>query len=498
MITADVALARKFTENPRLRSAARRLITRDDPQKFAEMYLPHHLRGPETGDEITFSQFHVDLFEHAKKWRTPLTRPAEARDCYIAPRGAGKSTLCFLLLPMWAAAHGYVKFIAAFADSASQAELHLQTFKRELETNERLQADFPDLCAPARRPRGATVSDSRGMLVSRSGFVFGARGIDAASLGMKVGSRRPDLLLLDDIEPDEANYSAYQKTKRLSSVLDAVFPLSLHARVVMVGTVTMHGSIVHDLVRTVTDKEPPEWPAAENIQTHYYKAIVTREDGSEASLWPEKWSLEYLQSIRHTRSFAKNMMNLPVAADGGYWTEADFRYDPPPAVTRRILSIDPAVTTKTTSDYTGIAVVGYDPTAQRCVVELAAAVKLTPAALRQHILAILERDERIKAVLIEVDQGGDAWKEILSPLPVQIVNVKQHEPKNVRAARALDWYQAGWVAHSQKIPAFEDQAVAFPNVANDDVVDAVVTGLMFFLKDQKRSPVRAGTSLSYV
>lgn len=179
----------------------RRAVSRVDPLAFALIYLPHHLRGEETGGQITLSEFHLDLIEQAKRWIVPDELPAQHRDAYVAPRASGKSTLLFLCLPLWAAAHGWRRFIAAFADSAAQAEMHLASFKHELDTNKLLRHDFPDLCAPARRPRGAVAADRAGMLVTKAGFTFAARGVDSASLGMKVGERRPDLLILDDIEP---------------------------------------------------------------------------------------------------------------------------------------------------------------------------------------------------------------------------------------------------------------------------------------------------------
>lgn len=479
----------------------RRAVTRADPLMFALVYLSHHLRDDSTGNRVTFSEFHLDLFEQAKQWMRTSSKPMQDRDCYVAPRGAGKSTLCFLLLPMWSAAHGHIKFIAAFADSASQAELHLQSFKRELDDNPLLRADFPELCSPAKRPKGQSVSDSRGMMVCQSGFVFGARGMDGSSLGMKVGNRRPDLLLLDDVEPDESNYSAYQKGQRLSTLQDAILPLSLYARVVLVGTVVMHGSIVHDLVRTVTEAVPPEtWPAEENFRTHYFAAIVTDpETGKERSLWPGKWSLEFLQSIRHTRSFKKNYMNLPVPTDGAYWSEEDFRYGSPEDPTRWILSIDPATTSKTASDYTGIGLVGFDRTSAQCVVSGAWAVKLTPAALRARVLSLLELNPSVKAVLIETNQGGDTWAEILSPMPpgVKLLTVHQSEPKHVRAARVLDYYQSGWVFHARPIQALEEQLCSFPSALSDDLVDAVGSGIHFFLQNRKK-PLRREEVSSYV
>lgn len=479
-------------------SEGRRVLTRLDPLAFGLVYLLHHLKGPETGGRVSMSPFHLAMYETAKAWLREPQEPAEQREAFIAPRGGGKSTLAFLALPLWAAAHGHLGFVAAFADSATQSELHLQTFKRELDTNELLRLDYPELCAPAKRPGGVTVSDNRGMLFAASGFVFAARGIDSSSLGLKVGEKRPDLLLFDDVEPDESNYSPYQKAKRLATIQDAAFPLNVYARVLMVGTTTMHGSIMHDVTRAATDPaNAPEWVQEEGIRTHYFPALTTDDNGDERSLWPEKWSLDYLQSIRHTRSFAKNMQNQPVSPDGGYWTRDDFRYDPPPAVTRRILSVDPAVTAKNRSDYTGLAVVGYDPTAGRCVIEYAAQVRLGPKELRARILHLLEQHPAVRAVVIETNQGGDTWAEVLSPLPVQLLPVHQTEAKEVRAARVLDHYQAGLVAHDGPVPAFEEQAIAFPNVAHDDVVDAVCSGVHFFLKNRKR--IRATASaVAYV
>lgn len=484
--------------DPRLLATAdgRKAITRINPLLFALIYLPHHLRGRETGDVISFSQFQLDLYAEAKSWLAPIGMPREGRSAWLAPREAGKSTTGFLCLPMWAAAHRHISFIAAFAHKGEQAELHLQTFKRELDENVKLRYDYPELCSPARRPRSVQVADNRAMLYAHSGFVFAARGMDSASLGLKVGQRRPELLLLDDIEKDESSYSLYQKEQRLRTLQDAILPLNSYARVLMLGTTTMFGAIMHDVVLQVTDPPNcPEWVGEEKIVAHHYPAIVTLDDGTEVSLWPERWPLAFLQEIRHTRAYAKNFANQPVSAEGDYWSPEDFRYDTPEGITRRILSIDPAVTSRATSDYTGLAVIGYSPSEQRCVLELARQVKMTPGNLRGEMLRILSDDPRIKAVYIETNQGGDAWGEILSPLPpgVKIITLHNSEAKTLRASRALEFYQAGRVVHAGRQAAFEDQAVAFPNVANDDVVDAVCSGVLFFLRVLKKPRVQPGS-----
>lgn len=467
----------------------RRILTRLSPLAFAWCYLPHHLRGKETGNAITFSEFHLDVIELAKQWIREDTEPMESRDAFVAPRGVGKSTWLFLILPLWAAAHGHRRFAAAFADSGSQAEMHLQSFKHELETNALLRQDYPDLCSPLRRPAGVTAADNRAMYLAKSGFIFSAKGIDSSSLGMKVGELRPDLLILDDVEPDESNYSAYQKDQRLKTILAAILPLNVYARVIITGTVSMPGSIIHDLVKHARGEEPPEWVAEERIRTHWYPAILTDpETGEERSLWPAKWSMTYMAKVRHTRAFRSQMMNDPQAYDGDYWVDTDFIYEDIP-VTHQILSIDPAVTSKKKSDFTALAVIGFNRPLGKCVVRDAWALKIRPGKLlRQRVLLILDLYPEISGIVIETNQGGDTWLAILHDMPCAVKTVSQSEAKEVRAGSLLVKYQRGKVVHAKKLPALESQMVAFPKGANDDLCDAVGTGVTVFLKDDRRNP----------
>jgi phage terminase large subunit-like protein len=461
--------SRGLIESP----AYRRAITQNDPLLFGLIYLAKHLKGPETGDQITLSRFHLEITEHARQWIAPVTRPASDRDIWVAPRGVGKSTWWFLIIPMWAAAHGHRRFVAAFADTATQAESHLRTFRKELQRNKLINRDFPTLCA--------TVVDTQSVLECESGFVFIAKGIDSTALGMKVEERRPDLLLCDDIEPDEANYSADQKKKRLSTVLDAILPLNIFARVVIVGTVTMAGSVIHDAVRTITQpgEEPEKWLTDENFRVHYYPALATDEESGESvSLWPGKWSVEFLLSIQHTRSFLKNYMNDPMGADGSYWGPEDFTYGSLPVFTHQLLSIDPAVTDKSKSDFTGFAVVAAHRASRTAMVRYAKAVRLAPGEpLRRFALSVLAEYPECSGILVETNQGGDMWKTVFHDMPIKVVFVHQSVPKDVRAARALHRYQRGRVLHEQRLPDAEAQMVGFPNAPHDDLVDAIGTGI---------------------
>lgn len=409
------------------------------------------------------------------------------------------STMLHLLLPLWAAAHKHIKFIAAFSDSGPQAEIHLSTFKRELDTNQLLRNDFPELCTPRKRQVGTTEADRQKQFVSQSGFTFIARGIDAAVLGMKVGERRPDLLLLDDIEGDESSYSAYQCAKRLTTLQDAILPLNEFARVILTGTVTRVGSIVHDLVRTVTrpDEERAPWVAEQNFKVHYFPPIVTDEQGNERSTWPQKWSLGYLQSIRHTRSYKKNFLNDPMGQDGDYWNDEDFTYEYLEGCSRTLLSIDPFVKKSNKSDPCGLAVISYLPkrllnpnrprsapplyAPSRCMVEYANDCNKTGKELRAVILSLIDRFPHIGAVFVEDNQGKDLWVDILEPLPVKLICEGNSVPKPVRAGSLHTLYQANRVTHADRFSKAEEQMVSFPGT-HDDIVDAIGNGVFRFIK----------------
>lgn len=469
---------------------------------FALLYLRKHIR---IDGEVTLSEAHLSWCALAQTWTegTPQT-PGLDRDAFLAPRGLGKSTWWFLILVMWAAAHEHVGFVAAFADTGPQAEAHLATFKKELDHNALLRFDFPGLVAPMVRPAsGAAVADNRGMYQARSGFVFAARGVDSGNLGMKVGERRPDIIICDDLEPGESNYSAYQAEKRLGTLVDDILPLNVYARVVLVGTTTMSGSITdqlreaHELLERGDELgDALAWVRDQHFRLHLTSGLLTNDDGTRRSLWPEKWPVAWQEEREHTREYKKNYALSPLGADGGFWTIDDVErgeLSDIGAVTHVLISVDPAVTTKGKSDYTGIAVVAYSRTSNRCVVLDVQQVKLVGEALREKVLSLLDRWDA-GLVLVETNQGGDLWPIVFHHMPVKVKTVHQSVSKEDRAADALAHYQRHRVLHLAGAPLsdFEAQLVAFPKAAHDDMVDAVTSAVRFFLSRGRTKRVTPG------
>lgn len=478
----DYVLQRVPDERMLADPEGRRTLTRLDPLLFAILYCGDLLR--DNDGTITLADLHLALSRHGRRWlRRP--GPRQERHAFVAPRESGKSSWIFKVLPIWAAAHGHLQFIAAFSSSGTQAEKHLIGFRNQLDANTLLQRDFPNLCLPARRRGGATVSDSRLMLHTRSGFSFTAAGLDSGILGLVDPlNRRPDGIVLDDVEPDEANYSPHQMGKRLSTLTDTVLPMNERAHVALVGTVVMSGSIVHQLVKTVTstDDETPEWIDSERFRVHYFAPLVPTPDGGERSIWPDKWPVEYLQSIRHTVSYRKNYENRPRPVDGTWWREEDIHVQPGLTRLRTKLTIDPAVTSKDSSDYTGFAVVSQTPATEahergQCLVHFATGRKIPHGEpMRAYVLGLLESYPYVSEIVIETNQGGDLHEVALHDMPVSIRTTHTSAPKEVRFANLLQACQVSETVFERSLPEFEDQVLAFPKVINDDVIDAVTIG----------------------
>lgn len=463
----------------------RRIYTRTNPLLFALLYRLEGLSDVE--GNVTFADLHLDLAEQAKQWIVPNKRLKGARDIYVAPRECGKSTWLFNILMLWAAAHGHVKLVAAFSHGVKMAQKHFTNFKTQVETNKLLRYDFPELCTPLKGRRGFSVADTNEMYRAKSGFTMAAFGIDNVAVGLNINDQRPDVILLDDVEPDEGNYSAYQATQRLATIRTAILPMNNRARVIMVGTVLMPGSLIHQAVKAAKGIETAEWIKEENFRVHHYKPIITRDDGTERSCWPGKWSMEELNAYRFTRDFRMTFDNDPMAYEDGLFDEQDFTYGEIATATRFLVSIDPAVTDGKKSDYTGIAVISHSKVENRCVVHLAEQVKLHGEALRAHVYDIvINKFPQVKAILVETNQGGLTWESVFHHLPPGVTLVAKHNTvkKEVRAANLLAEYQARprpRVIHAVKLTKAEEQLVAFPRAENDDIVDAIGNGVHMFL-----------------
>ena len=423
--------------------------------------------------------------------------PAGPVEANICPRGMGKSTWLIDILVMWVACHKHQDFIALFADTPTQAEQHLTNFRESTKTNELLMLDYPRVCGDGTAHKSRFLpeikeADRANFFRSNSGFTFTARGIETGVLGLKVGDSRPSLLICDDIIKNSGSVKVTRD--RLDTFLKKILPLRrAGGRVVITGTSFTPGDMIHQLKRAAEKpSEAADWVKGINAKAYYYPPTIVRSDGSKRSCWASRWSLEYLEiAKKEDPSFPAAFLNEPIPENGSYWQKEHFIYQRlnTPG-NHRILSIDPALTNGSKSDYTALGVVKYSNAQDMFEVMEVQQVKLQGEELRDRILSLVHKHE-ITEIMIETNSVGSTWQAtggILHDVPgvrINPIRYGPNEPKTFRAEWALIDYQKKKVVHSEEIYDLELQMLAFPATAHDDMTDSVTTVIYQVRKSQK-------------
>jgi phage terminase large subunit-like protein len=472
------------------RKSYRHTICKYNPLLFSLLYFPHRMmtRDPDGAKRVHLNDLNTDGARRAVAWSRTDIGLGEIRQATVAPRGGAKSTT-MMNNAAWAMAFGHLNFIALFGATAKAiSTTHFTNIKKEFAENELLRYDFPNLTTPSRKP---TAFEYR----ASSGRIMVAKGLDESNLGLNIDNMRPDGLFIDDPEKDEGNHSLRYKEKRLATFRQAVLGMNLRAVVQWMGTTTAYNCLAHDLVRDAVDESTADWVRELKMKTFYYPAIMTNPDGSQRSLWPSMWPLEYLLEHRGERDFELNLMNRPLSGKGTMWRQEHIKYGIPAGwdISRRIIRIDPAVTSKTTSDFTGICVAGYASNVRRVAIEDAHAIRVSPEGLKRNVEMALQRWPGIREIQVEGNQGGEYVARALAGLPRHIrVSLprsssgksKHTAGKDVRFGVAFGHYEKGLVRHAGQFRVVEDQMFSFPDPSvHDDGADAVVGAVNELLYD---------------
>ena len=197
-------------------------------QLFCESYFPETY-------SLAWSPDHLKVIE---KIETAVLRGGLF--ALALPRGSGKTTITESAA-LWSMLYGHREFVVLIGATESAALELLDSLKTELEVNERLAEDFPEVCYPvaqlegiANRCAGQLYKGERTRItwtsneivlptVERSrasGIIVRVAGITGRIRGMKFKrsdgrSVRPSLVIIDDPQTSESAGSLEQTRKRV-------------------------------------------------------------------------------------------------------------------------------------------------------------------------------------------------------------------------------------------------------------------------------------------
>lgn len=345
-------------DTPEIRAAVYGKITADEEQLRRQ--APHHpgAWGFYYMPELHYAdpgEVHLQLYRDMRGLLNgrPLRddRPGPAKvyrsAAYALPRQHGKSTTMVLDLPLYVALEwrrlGHFQrapYILIVSDTVEQAEARLSDIREQLERNQRLIRDYG---RQVPRPNERRVWRARHLELP-DGTIIRAVGSRSKVRGLVRGGRRPSLILVDDLENDEAVSTTAQRKKLRNWFLRALLPTGKPRELltIVVGTI-LHGHAL--LSRLLSAEEHAGW-----LKRRF--AARWRDDGrpdAEGShiLWPEYWTAEDLDERRDEMgsvAFAHEYLNVPLGDADAFireeWIDAaiakgggrPFYYEAPPRV----------------------------------------------------------------------------------------------------------------------------------------------------------------------
>ncbi len=348
---------------PKPKNSKRRKAAKLDFQLFCQSYFPNVF-------VLKWSNDHLKVI---KKIESAVLQGGLF--AVAMPRGSGKSSFAEVAC-IWALFYGHRKFVMLVASDAKAAQNMLDNIKAEMEMNELLAADFPEVCYPIAKLDGilnrcpgqhsegnrtniSWTSDEiilptvKGSVAS--GGLIRVAGITGRIRGAKHNradgeSVRPDLFIADDPQTEESARSLSQCKSRLETLNGAVLGLAGPGRKIagiMPCTVIRKGDLADEIL---DQSKCPEWQGErtklvyqfpENVKlwdryaelraeslrmgrglakaTEFYQSNRIEMDAGSLVAWEQRFNPDELSAIQHA-------MNLKYRDETSF--AAEYQNDP--------------------------------------------------------------------------------------------------------------------------------------------------------------------------
>lgn len=495
-----------------------------DTGRFGKQYLPHYFSAKSP-------QFHKQLNE---LWKTRVQKCKDSqkslykkgkRLAIAAPRGHAKSTVISLQNTLHAALYEYKKYILLISDTESQAVFFLDSIKSELENNEAIIRDFG-------RQKGKTWKSTS--IILENGCRIDAIGSGQKLRGRRNMERRPDLIIMDDIENDEDIRSFEQRRKLSSWFFSAVSKAGdFYTDIVFIGTVLHKDSLLANLLKNpaymsrrykAVEKFSPSplWEKWEEIYCNleddgreekarrFYTKNKREMTESTRVLWKEKLpyiDLMLMKLSEGEAAFNMEMQNTPIDRATALFPQEWTSYYNPDTVdfsqsdTEFYGYCDPSLGKSLSSDYSAVIVIAYNRKNGIFYVEQADIKRRHPDCILSDILECalrIERDYGKKFISFGAETSQFQWflKEQLAKesarrkIYLPICEVRSSSDKTMRIQALQPYIKNGYIKFKNCQLLLLNQLWDFPYGAYDDGPDALEGAVSLIEKTNRGSRVK--------
>ncbi len=329
------------------RADAARLSSAGGWRDWLRANFPNYVRAD-------FAQRHVDLWD----WVWSIQKGSRPRPFVgLWPRGGGKSTSAELATTALGLRQmrSYALYVC---ETQEQADKHVATIASQLEAIgvERAVNKY-----------GSSRGWRRNRLWTATGFVVDALGLDTASRGLKVDDKRPDLIVLDDI--DGLHDTKDATDKKQETLTQTVLPTGTGDCAVL----AVQNMVHRDSIFERLTKQPAPF-LVDRILSGPFMALVGFSYDYDPATERYRvlggvptWAGQSAQDCENAINtggiiaFKRESQHDLGDAEGALWQSANIekhRVAVAPELVRVVVALDPSATSNKTSDECGIVVAG--------------------------------------------------------------------------------------------------------------------------------------------
>jgi predicted phage terminase large subunit-like protein len=406
------------------------------------------------------------------------------------------------------AVYRHKRYIVEVSETTDVAGDFIQWTANQLKHNQKLRRDFGELLNP-RKTMNET--DNKYEFVTSTGTKVEAKGIGTQMRGLRHGSSRPDLFLLDDLESKENTNTPELRAKNLkwfrAEMLEA---LAIGGICIFMGTIVHYDSLLNHVLTKRKDfisrKFPAilswseredlweEWrrlynedrPDAVERANAFYEANKAEMDRGTAVLWPQMYTYKYFMEKREAMGpaeFNREYLGNPIDEETQIFNPEEFTYytdeDLRDLTLDYFCGIDFAMG-KEKGDYSAIVTLARNRETGVCYVVDVFLRRVHPDVLLQEVV---ERALRFQyeAIAVEAQQAQEWFAHKLAeelrrrgyPTHGRLKEVKQRMRKALRIESLLPDIQNGRIRFKRDQRLLIEMFELYPNHNHDDGPDAL-------------------------
>ena len=317
------------TAEPKKDQLARIARAQKDYRFFVEYYFRH------------FATVHTGDFQVKAANKVITTKNLKA--VFKWARAHAKSTHFDIMIPMWLKCRQEreINVMVLVGKSEDNAKTLLSDLQAEFQFNQRYIQDFGKQYNAGNWEEGE--------FITADGCAFFARGRGQSPRGLRYRDKRPDYIVIDDLDDDELVQNEARVNKLTDWVKEALFGAldGGRGRFIMVGNLIGKNSVLANIAKT-------EGVFVSQVNIYDKKGNVT---------WKEKWTkkeVEDMAQFMGYRSFQKECMNNPIT-EGAVFKNDWIKWKKLPNLKKYdalVAYCDPSFKSSTKNDYKAIKMWG--------------------------------------------------------------------------------------------------------------------------------------------